>query len=154
MEHNGIPSGTTPNTGVHEMVKDSQVTGKKRAAISKKKRTDPQSESSVEPTFVDKTSETTTLSPRTKACNQPGVMGQRNAKRRTSRESEDSIKQCMLQFTQVVKEGNEKGAVQEDRRLELMAIQEDHKLDLMNQMIELKRMELELLREKQRGSSS
>ncbi|KAL3686852.1 hypothetical protein R1sor_013161 [Riccia sorocarpa] len=79
---------------------------------------------SVEPTSVDKTSETITLSPRTKACNQPGV------------------------------EGNEKRAVEEDRRLELMAIQEDRKFDLMNLMIELKRMELELLRKKQRGSSS
>ncbi|KAL3684066.1 hypothetical protein R1sor_002088 [Riccia sorocarpa] len=41
-----------------------------------------------------------------------------------------------------------------DDEMEPQQPEEDRKLDLMNQMIELKRMELEFLREKHRGSSS
>ncbi|KAL3694780.1 hypothetical protein R1sor_008431 [Riccia sorocarpa] len=61
---------------------------------------------------------------------------------------------CMLEFTQVAKETNERRYAQEDRRFEFMVAQEQGKINLMNQMLELKRMELEILRNNQRDPPS
>ncbi|KAL3693542.1 hypothetical protein R1sor_007193 [Riccia sorocarpa] len=89
--------------------------------------------------------------PRTKACSQPGVVGQKNKKRRASQDNDDGMKTCMLEFTQVVKEANERKSVQEDRKFNFMVAQEQGKMNLMSHMLELKRMELDILRNNQRG---
>ncbi|KAL3693780.1 hypothetical protein R1sor_007431 [Riccia sorocarpa] len=78
------------------------------------------------------------ISPRSKACSQPGVTGQKNKKRRNSKDNEDGIQKCMLEFTQVVKETDERRSAQEDRRFEFMVAQGQGKMNMMNQMLELK----------------
>ncbi|KAL3696947.1 hypothetical protein R1sor_011023 [Riccia sorocarpa] len=90
-------------------------------------------------------------SPRTKAYSQPEVVGQKNKKRRASKNNDDGMKTCMLEFTQVVKETNERKSAQEDRKFDFMVAQEQGKMNLMSQMLELKRMELDILRDNQRG---
>ncbi|KAL3678968.1 hypothetical protein R1sor_021924 [Riccia sorocarpa] len=90
-------------------------------------------------------------SPRTKACSQPGVVGQKNKKRRALKDNDDGMKTCMLEFTQVVNEANERKSVQEDRKFDFMVAQEQGKMNLMSQMLELKRMELDILRNNHRG---
>ncbi|KAL3688029.1 hypothetical protein R1sor_014338 [Riccia sorocarpa] len=70
----------------------------------------------------------------------------KDKKRRNSKDNEDEVQKCMLEFTQVIKETNEMRFAQEDRRFEFMVAQEQGKMNLMNQMLELKRMELEILR--------
>ncbi|KAL3694878.1 hypothetical protein R1sor_008529 [Riccia sorocarpa] len=90
-------------------------------------------------------------SPRTKARSQPRVVGQKNKKRRASKDNDDGMKTCMLEFTQVVKEANERKSAQKDRKFDFMVTQEQGKMNLMSQILELKRMELDILRNNQRG---
>ncbi|KAL3676046.1 hypothetical protein R1sor_025994 [Riccia sorocarpa] len=82
--------------------------------------------------------------PRTKACSQPKVAGQKNKKRRASKDNDDEMKTCMLEFTQVVKEANERKSAQEDSKFDFKVAQEQGKMNLMNLMLELKRMELDI----------
>ncbi|KAL2641435.1 hypothetical protein R1flu_009022 [Riccia fluitans] len=98
--------------------------------------------------------EQSAISHRTKACSQPRLVGQKNTRRRNSKDNGDGIKRCMLEFTQVVKEANERKSAQEDRRFEFMVAQKQGKMKLMSQMLELKRMELDILRNNQRGPPS
>lgn len=98
--------------------------------------------------------EQSTMSPRTKACSQPGIAGQRNKRRRLSKDNEDGVQKCMLEFTQVVKEANEKKSQQEDRKFDFLVAQEQQKMEMMSQMIELRRMEIEILKANQRGPAT